>query len=94
MQKFVDNGTVRRLLVTAVAMGAVLLNKKLGLEIDTDQQDLVVYLAMTYLLGSNGKEALLARAQKAGDEAAAKVEDPKGVLERAAASEKQKEGDK
>jgi hypothetical protein len=49
MQKFVDNGTVRRLLVTGVAMAAVLLNKKLGLDIGEDQQELVVYLAMTYI---------------------------------------------
>lgn len=93
MQKFVESGTVRRLVVTGVAMVSVLLNKKLGLDIGEDQQELVVYLAMTYLLGSNGKEAILSRAKKAGDDAAAAVKDEsvEGVILGAVEKEKEKQ---
>lgn len=84
MQKFVDNGTLRRLVVTAVAMGAVVLNKKAGLDLDSGTQDLLVYLAMTYITGSNAKEAMVARAKAAGDAAAASVTDPEAVLKAAA----------
>ncbi len=84
MQKFVDNGTLRRVVVTAVAMGAVLLNKKAGFDLDQGTQELIVYLAMTYLTGSNVKEAMVARAKAAGDAAAAAVTDPEAVLKAAA----------
>jgi hypothetical protein len=89
MQKFVENGTLRRLVVTAVAMGAVVLNKKVGLELDTGTQDLLVYLAMTYITGSNAKEAMVARAKAAGDAAAAAVTDPEAVLKAAAKKEEE-----
>lgn len=87
MQKFVDNGSLRRMVVTAVTMGAVLLNRKLGLDIDPGQQELLVYLAMAYVTGSNAKEAMLARAKKAGDDAAAVESDPEAVLKAAAKKE-------
>lgn len=84
MQKFVDNGSLRRMIVTAVAFGAVLLNKKVGLDIDPGQQELLVYLAMAYITGSNAKEAMFARAKKAGEDAASAVTDPEAVLKEAA----------
>jgi len=87
MQKFIDNGSLRRMVFTAVALGAVLLNKKVGLEIDNEQQDLIVYLVMAYVTGSNAKEAMLARAKKVGDDAAAVESDPEAVLKQAAKKE-------
>lgn len=87
MQKFIDNGSLRRMIFTAVAFGAVLLNKKVGLDIDPGQQELLVYLAMAYVTGSNAKEAMLARAKKAGDDAAAVESDPEAVLKQAAKKE-------
>lgn len=87
MQKFIDNGSLRRMVFTAVALGAVLLNKKVGLEIDHEQQDLIVYLVMAYVTGSNAKEAMFARAKKAGDDAAAVESDPEAVLKQAAKKE-------
>lgn len=89
MQKFVDNGTLRRSIAAAVAMGAVLLNKKAGFELDASQQELIVYLAMTYITGSNAKEAMVARAKAAGDAAAAAVTDPESVLRTAAKKEEE-----
>lgn len=87
MQKFIDNGSLRRMVFTAVALGAVLLNKKVGLEIDHEQQDLIVYLVMAYVTGSNAKEAMFARAKKVGDDAAAVESDPEAVLKQAAKKE-------
>ena len=87
MQKFVDNGSLRRMVATGVALGAVLLNKKVGLELDSGQQELIAYLVMTYVTGSNAKEAMFARAKKAGDEAAAGVTDAEAVLKDAAKKE-------
>jgi len=80
MQKFVDNGSLRRMIATGVALGAVLLNKKVGLDLDQSQQELITYLVITYVTGSNAKEAVLSRATAAGEAAAKAVEDPEKVI--------------
>jgi len=80
MQKFVDNGSLRRLIATGVGLGAVLLNKKVGLDLDHESQDLITYLVMSYVLSSNFKEAAFARAQKSGQEAADAVKEPETVI--------------
>ena len=50
-----------------------LLKGKLGLDVPLEVQEMLVGTVALYILGSHGKEAIVARAQAAGDAAAAKV---------------------
>lgn len=70
---FLLSGTGRRLIVFAVGVLAVALNRKLGLELDTTEQGALVALIIAYLSGSNYKEAQLARAAAAGAKSASAV---------------------
>lgn len=57
----IQTGTVRRLLVFAVSTACALLAKKLGIEVSESVQLRLVELAMIYLVGSNVKDAVVAR---------------------------------
>ena len=54
----------------------VLLRSKLGIDIPESTQDLLIGAVMTYILGSHGKEAILAKAELAATTASAKVITP------------------
>lgn len=65
MHRFLQEnaGTLRRALVLIVGMGAVLLNKRLGLCLDVSEQGSLVALISAYLLGSNYREAAAHKAK-------------------------------
>ena len=76
---FLVSGTGRRLIALVVGVLAVLLNKKIGLGLTTEDQTRLVALIIAYLAGSNLHAAAKAKAKAeesvpAGDlEAASKV---------------------
>ena len=51
----------------------LLLKSKLGVEVAPEVQELLIASVMTYILGSHGKEAIVARAEAAASVASAKV---------------------
>ena len=68
----IDPKTLRFLALLSAPL-FVLLKGKLGLDVPPEVQELLVASVMTYILGSHGKEAVIARAQLAAEGAAAKV---------------------
>jgi len=66
----VENASLRRLVVTLLAPLFVFANSKFGINVSPEVQELVVGLFIAYVLGSNAKEAVIAKAQAAGKAAA------------------------
>lgn len=54
----------------------VVLKDKLGLDVPTEVQEMLVGTVALYILGSHGKEAIVARAAAAGAAAAAPISTP------------------
>jgi hypothetical protein len=69
----VKSGTFRRLIVYVVGLLVVLLNRKLGLDLNTEELAGAVVLAITYLIQSASKEKVLAKAEADGQRAAARA---------------------
>jgi hypothetical protein len=65
----VKSGTFRRLIVYVVGLLVVLLNRKLGLDLNTEELAGAVVLAITYLIQSASKEKVLAKAEADGQRA-------------------------
>ena len=62
-----------RFLALCSAPAFAWLNSTLGLNVPLEVQEMLVGTVALYILGSHGKEAIVARAQVAADAAAAKV---------------------
>jgi hypothetical protein len=54
----------------------VVLKTKLGLDVPTEVQEMLVGTVALYILGSHGKEAIVARARAAGTAASSSVTTP------------------
>lgn len=67
----VTNPTLRRLIVGLSAIATVALNKKLGLQLEASDVVAIAGLAATYILGSNGAQAVIAHADAKKAEAVA-----------------------
>ncbi len=79
MLEFIQSGSFRRILAGLAASAALLLHKKLGIEVESEALVSVAVLAAVYIAGGNIKEAALAK----GVEAAAKpstIEEDAAVL--------------
>jgi hypothetical protein len=59
MSEFLQSGSFRRLLVGIATSAALLLHKKLGLEVEPEALVSIALLAITYIAGGNLKEAAL-----------------------------------
>lgn len=68
MSDFIQSGSFRRILVGVMTSLALLLHKKLGIEVEPEALVSIAVLAAVYITGGNIKEAALAK----GAEAAAK----------------------
>ncbi len=68
MLEFIQSGSFRRILVGAMTSAALLLHKKLGIEVEPEALVSIALLAITYIAGGNIKEAAMAK----GIEASAK----------------------
>lgn len=69
----IDNASLRRAVAFLIGAGALLLNKKAGLELDAGAQELLTVVVTAYILGGNAKEAMVARATAASTAAGEKV---------------------
>lgn len=79
MLEFIQSGSFRRILAGLAASAALLLHKKLGIEVEPEALVTIGVIAATYIVGGNVKEAALAK----GLEAAAKpstIEEDAAVL--------------
>lgn len=70
-----DPKTLRFLALLSAPLFVVVKNK-LGLDVPTEVQELLVGTVALYILGSHGKEAIVARALAAGATAAEAVKTP------------------
>jgi hypothetical protein len=68
MSDFIQSGSFRRILVGVMTSLALLLHKKLGIEVEPEALVSIAVLAAVYITGGNIKEAALVK----GAEAAAK----------------------
>jgi hypothetical protein len=68
MSDFIQSGSFRRILVGVMTSLALLLHKKLGIEVEPEALVSIAVLAAVYITGGNIKEAALTK----GAEAAAK----------------------
>lgn len=68
-----DNASLRRAIALLIGAGALALNKKAGLELDSQAQEWLTLIVMSYILGGNAKEAMVARATAASTAAATQV---------------------
>lgn len=68
-----DNASLRRAVALLIGAGALVLNKKLDLELDAQAQEWLTLIVMSYILGGNAKEAMMARAAAASTTAGAQV---------------------
>lgn len=78
---FLKSGTFRRIVVFVVGLAVVALNRRFGLDLQTEEIAGVVVLAITYLLQSASKEKVLGKAEADGKAAAAAVPAPASVAE-------------
>ena len=70
-----DPKTLRFLALLSAPLFVVLKNK-LGLDVPTEVQEMLVGTVALYILGSHGKEAIVARALAAGATAAESIKTP------------------
>lgn len=70
-----NQGTLRRLVATVLTAAALLLSSKLGIDITPEQVDALTVIIVTYILGSNAKEALQSLAKKSEPKPIASVEE-------------------
>lgn len=77
------NPSTRRIAVAAMAPIFAVLNAKLGLNITPEVQEGIFALLGLYLVASNTKEAVIKRAELAGQKAASEVKDPAAVIKEA-----------
>lgn len=68
-----DSNSLKRLLVTLSGVAVVALNKKLGLELDSQSTLEIVGLITAYVTASNWKETTLAKVEAAGNRPVAPV---------------------
>ena len=69
----IDNASLRRAIALLIGAGALIANKKLGLELEPQAQEWLTLIVMSYILGGNAKEAMVARAAAASTAAGEKV---------------------
>lgn len=68
----IDPKTLRFLALLSAPL-FTLLSQKLGLDVPLEVQEMLVGTVALYILGSHGKEAIIAKAKLAADGASAKV---------------------
>ncbi len=75
MLEFIQSGSFRRILVGAMTSAALLLHKKLGIEVEPEALVSIATLAAIYIAGGNIKEAALANGAAAAAKPSTTEED-------------------
>ena len=71
---FFNTGTGRRLIAAVVGVGAILLNRKLGIELTEVEQAALTTIIVTYIGGSNWKEGQVAKASSMTVDSTARID--------------------